>query len=124
MEHGVDPLYGYRYLKWRLGSPHRPKKVKRMIKRKRLSPRVVFTVLFDYMADWLGTGFDNDDNDLTTEHIIRILRYGKSWGQWPKSDRVGDWTPRREIKDLIYESSEEEDSSLEEEEESSEKEFA
>ena len=65
---------------WRLNNPHRPKRVKSMVKRRKLSPKVVFTVLFDYMSDWLGTGFDNDGNDLTTEHIIRILRDGKSWG--------------------------------------------
>ena len=72
-----------------------------MVKKEHLSPRVVFSVLFDYLADQLGTGFDNDGNDLTTAPILRILKDGRSWGHWPKSPSVGYWTLHPLIKDMM-----------------------
>ena len=100
MEAGMDPMYAYRYLNWRLNCPHRPARVKRFIKQQNPSPQVVFNFLGDYLVDQFGTGsVEDNEYDVRGELVNRILMEGRSWGHWPKAPSVGDWVPYCKEKD-------------------------
>ena len=100
MEAGMDPMYAYRYLNWRLNCPHRPARVKRFIKQQNPSPQVVFNFLGDYLVDQFGTGsVEDNEYDVRGELVNRIFMEGRSWGHWPKAPSVGDWVPYCKEKD-------------------------
>ena len=88
---GVDPMYAYRYLSWRLNCPHWPEDVKALIKGFKTSPQTVFNYLGDRLIEEYGTNVD--DNEIKDYITKRILEEGSSWGHWPKAPKVGEWFP-------------------------------
>ena len=47
---GIDPMYAYRYLAWKLNCPHHPHQVKQLVDAHKPSPATVFNYLGDKLV--------------------------------------------------------------------------
>ena len=57
---GIDPMFAYRYLSWRLNCPHHTDEVKKQVEAQKPSPDVVFNYLGDKLVEQFGTAVEDN----------------------------------------------------------------
>ena len=89
---GIDPLYAYRYLSWRLNCPHHTDDVLELVSNNKPEIGVVWSVVIKEIIKWHGTGGVSDEEiDVKEETLKNIYENGMSFGHFPDAPHVGEW---------------------------------